>query len=291
MEPLPTITVVTPSYNQGHYLEQTICSVLNQGYPNLEYMVIDGGSKDQSLEIIHRYAHRLSYWVSEPDQGQASAINKGFARATGEIMGWLNSDDLLAPGALWQIGRVFQRHPEVKIVCALRRLIDANGAYLRDYITEMPVPFVLKRMCVVAQETTYWRREIYKRLGGLDESYHFAMDYEYWQRMLKAGFTFTQIPQFWGIMRRHEQSKTATLSEVFTSDLKRIFQQYLGRPLEKAQAEKELRITPHPIFPFIRQFQWEKLRRNPLLMMRLSWLQKSSFARRYFVARRWKITR
>ncbi|CAG1012937.1 MAG: glycosyltransferase [Anaerolinea sp.] len=290
MEPLPTITVVTPSYNQGRFLEQTIRSVLDQGYPNLEYMVIDGGSKDQSLAIIHRYADRLSYWVSEPDQGQASAINKGFARATGEIMGWLNSDDLLAPGALWQIGQVFQRHPEVKIVCALRRLINADGAYLRDYITEMPVPFVLKRMCVVAQETTYWRREVYEQLGGLDESYHFAMDYEYWQRMLKAGFTFTQIPQFWGIMRRHEHSKTATLSEVFTGDLKRIFQQYLGRPLEKTQAEKELRITPHPIFPFIRQFQWEKLRRNPLLMVRLSWLQRTSVIRRYFVARRWKIT-
>src|SRR5579862_8824120 len=108
--PWPRITVVTPSFQQGRFLEETIRSVLGQGYPNLDYIVIDGGSTDQSVEIIQKYAAQLSYWVSEPDHGQANAVNKGFQRSTGEILGWLNSDDLLLPGALFTIGRAFARN-------------------------------------------------------------------------------------------------------------------------------------------------------------------------------------
>ena len=300
---LPLVSIITPSFNQAEYLEATIQSVLRQDYPNIEYIVIDGGSTDGSVDIIKKYAlasdslssgnyrHRIHSWVSESDKGQTDAINKGFARSTGALMGWLNSDDLLLPGALWHIARIFSRHPQVKVVCALRRVINESGEQSQDYITEMPVPFILKRTCVVAQETVYWRREVYEKLGGLDESYHFAMDYEYWQRMLEAGYRFTQVPQFWGAQRRHPETKTATLPDVFASDLKRIFVRYLGRPLDASQALYEMRKTPHPILRFVRQFQWEKLKHNPLLMVRLSWMGKTRSLRRYLASRRSKITR
>jgi glycosyltransferase involved in cell wall biosynthesis len=223
---LPKITVVTPSFNQGDFLEETIRAVLLQGYPHLEYFVMDGGSSDDSPAIIQKYADFLAGWVSEPDEGQASAINKGFARSTGAVMGWLNSDDILMPGALLTIGSAFAKHPRVKVVTSFRKLIDAEGRPIVNWTRGIPSAYQLRHRNIIAQETTYWRREVYQKLGPLDESYRFALDYEYWQRMLAAGYTFTLLPAFLGGFRQHEASKTSTLRQTYSAELSRVYQQY-----------------------------------------------------------------
>ncbi len=219
---LPRITVITPTLNQGTFLEATLRSVLLQGYPNLEYIVIDGGSTDQSLEILHRYSQHLSYWVSERDCGQAHAINKGLARSSGEVLGWLNSDDLLLPGSLLRIGRALAQHPEWMVVTGLRRVIDSGGAWHRNWVRHLPTPRNLRTYCSVAQETVYWRRSVYAWLGPLDESFHYALDYEYWLRMLAAGFAFQLLPSYLGAYREHPASKSATQHHVYHNEIARL---------------------------------------------------------------------
>lgn len=197
----PVITVVTPSYNQGVFLEETIRSVLLQGYPNLQYFVIDGGSTDVSVELIRKYEPWISHWVSEKDRGQCHAINKGFERATGEILCWLNSDDTFEPGALHAVAMLFMAHPDWQALTGACHFIGADGGYL-DARTRKPVPGVRPPESVCRtpqaqgretfthwyrdwfpQSSTFWRREIWLRAGPLDESLHYSMDYELWRRM------------------------------------------------------------------------------------------------------------
>jgi len=266
----PRISIVTPSYNQGPYLEETIRSVLLQGYPDLEYFIMDGGSTDGSRAILERYSSFLSGWVSERDQGQTDAINKGFARSTGAIMGWLNSDDILLPGALKRIASAFLRDPATNVVCGLRRLIDAETHFVSNWITQLPVKYVLERVSVVAQETTYWRREVYEKIGPLDISYRFAMDYEYWQRMLAAGYRFRFIPQFLGGFRKHEESKTSTLTLVRNQELERIYAKYLGRQISHDEIRHEVSTERDSRFPVFKRHHMEKLRDMPLMVLRLN---------------------
>lgn len=265
----PRISIVTPSYNQGRYLEATIRSVLDQGYPNLEYRIMDGGSTDQSRAIIERYADRLAGWVSEPDQGQADAINKGLRQATGDIIGWLNSDDLLLPGALHRIAATFQRNPRLNVVTGMRRIIDSDGRHTADFVPELPVRFVLERQCVVCQETTYWRRAVSDQIGLLDTSYRFALDYEYWQRMLAAGFTFHMIPRYLGAFRIHPEAKTSSWRSVRDAELPRIYERYLGRPLTEDEALKEMRTQRHERLPFMLKYRADKYLSAPLTALRL----------------------
>ena len=269
----PRLSVVTPSYQQGRYLEQTMRSVLDQGYPNLEYIVIDGGSEDSSVDIIRKYAGRLAYWVSEKDAGQADAINKGFARATGDIMGWLNSDDLLLPRALERITRVFMAEPDTHVVCGHRKTVDENGELIANFICEMPVPFVLQRASVVAQETCYWRRAVYERIGPLNPDFHFALDYEYWQRMLAAGFRFRLIYRFLGGFRHHGESKTSTLADVRQRELGAIYRRYLNRDAREAALKRELLDTRSTRLPFLKRSTVDKLSERPLLFVML-WLTR-----------------
>jgi glycosyltransferase involved in cell wall biosynthesis len=221
----PRISVITPSYNQGAFLEAALESVLSQGYPNLEYIVIDGGSTDDSRAIIERYAPRLAYWVSERDKGQTDAINKGFARATGEVMGWLNSDDLLLPGSLHAIGVAF-RDEAVNAVCGFRRLIEHDGKQGPNWIRGLPRRHHLQRRNILAQETVYWRRDVWEKLGALDTDLRFCMDYEYWLRMLAAGYQFKLLPHYVGGFRFHEDSKTATLQDVYWQELDALLRKY-----------------------------------------------------------------
>jgi glycosyltransferase involved in cell wall biosynthesis len=265
--------VITPSYQQGPYLEQCIRSVLDQGYPNLEYIVVDGGSTDGSVDIIRKYAGQLAYWVSEGDAGQADAINKGFARATGEIMGWLNSDDLLLPRALERIARVFMAEPRTHVVCGHRKVVDENGDLRSDFYGEMPVPYVLRRASVIAQETCYWRRVVYERIGRLDPQFRFALDYEYWQHMLAAGYRFRLIHRFLGGFRLHPESKTSTLDDVRKGEMSAIFRRYLDLDVTDAELRRELAETRSERLPFLKRSTAEKLAERPLLFVML-WLTR-----------------
>jgi glycosyltransferase involved in cell wall biosynthesis len=181
----PKITVVTPNYNQGAYIEETINSVLNQNYPNLEYIIMDGGSTDGSLEIIKKYENELTYWVSEKDAGMYDALNKGFSKSSGDIMCWINSDDLLMPNALQNMNELFTDLPAVEWIQGMNCAIDLKGNII-DYRYGNKfslIKFLQKDYKFVQQESTFWRRSLYKRAGNrINTSLKLAGDFELWFR-------------------------------------------------------------------------------------------------------------
>lgn len=203
------ISIVTPSYNQGKFLEKTILSVLEQGYPNLEYIIIDGGSTDESVEIIRKYADRLTYWVSEPDRGQSHAINKGFERATGEIFGWLNSDDWYHAGALQAVVDAFAANPDAgAVVGAGDMFYQESGDTLLVEPFEVTLDslysFVDRYFC---QPSCFFTAKAWKQCGPLDESLHLAMDLDLWLRLAKE-FSFATIPANLSVSLVHADAKT-----------------------------------------------------------------------------------
>jgi len=205
--PWPRVSLVTPSYNQGKFIEETIRSVLLQGYPNLEYMIIDGGSTDESLDIIRQYEPWLAYWVSEPDRGQSHAINKGFRRASGDIIAYLNSDDMYLPGALCEGVQFLAEHKDVDIVYGDCRVVDKESQTIflgrgRDFdlIVELCRNFVY-------QPTVFMRRKLLELVGYLDEDLHYAMDLDYWLRAAME-VRFSYLPVELAAFRITEISKT-----------------------------------------------------------------------------------
>jgi glycosyltransferase involved in cell wall biosynthesis len=222
----PRITLVTPAYNHGHFIEDTIQSVLAQHYPNLEYFVIDGGSRDNTVDILQRYADQLAGWVSESDNGQTHAINKGLAQGTGDIIGWLNSDDLLLPGALREVAHAFMDHPHYQVVTGMNRTVYEESGHEYNRFVWLPRSDVLRLFCVVAQETTFWRREVQTAIGLLDESFQFAMDYDYWQRMLVAHYRFNFLPHYLSVFRQHQSAKSTAHRPIRTMELARIYQRH-----------------------------------------------------------------
>jgi hypothetical protein len=208
----PLISVVTPSWNQAGFIERTMKSVVDQGYPALEYIVRDGGSEDGTVDLLERYDDRLHKWVSAPDAGQADAINQGFAGASGEIMAWLNSDDLLMPGALHYVGRYFREHPEVDVVYGQRILIDESDREIGRWILPRHDDAVLPWADYVPQETMFWRRRAWERSGArLDPSFQFALDWDLILRFREAGAVFHRVPRFLGAFRIHEEQKTSSI--------------------------------------------------------------------------------
>jgi glycosyltransferase involved in cell wall biosynthesis len=208
---LPKITVVTPSYNQEAFLEQTIRSVLLQNYPNLEYLVIDGGSQDQSVEIIRKYEPWLTYWTSEPDRGQSHAINKGFVRATGEIMCWLNSDDYFAPDTLWTVAKILDASTgnmalaghAVVVFCDGRLPVLVKGRFENRLR-------LLKfwKGYQMHQASIFWRREAFEQVGLLREDLHLIMDFDYWARLAEH-YSFTNVDQVLSYCTWHPAAKTS----------------------------------------------------------------------------------
>lgn len=203
----PRVGIVTPSYNQGQFLQKTILSVLNQDYPNLEYIIIDGGSTDGSVDIIRKYEDRLAFWVSEPDRGQADAINKGFEQATGSIFAWLNSDDLLEPSAVSLAVYSLMRYPDVGMVYGDRTMIDARSNVLGHLIGGSFRLYLFRAYMAIPQETVFFRRDLFYEVGGLDESLEFVFDLDLWCRMQRVA-KIRHLPAFMGRYREHSQAKS-----------------------------------------------------------------------------------
>lgn len=251
------ITIVVPSRNQGQFLGATIRSILDQAYPNLELIVVDGASTDNSVSVIKAYESHLSWWVSEPDDGQAAAINKGFSRATGDIMAWINSDDLVAPFALWRVARFFQDNPAAEMVYGNRLLIDEVGNEIGKWILPGHSHKVLKWADFVPQETLYWKREFWNSIGGkLDEAYNFALDWEFLLRSSSKNVDVRHLPIVLGMFRVHESQKTS--SKISSVGLREMNQLRL----------RELGFEPSPLLvsfrlvPFLLSARWLELRRN-----------------------------
>lgn len=205
----PKITVVTPSYNQGHFLEETILSVLNQNYSNLEFFVIDGGSTDCSVDVILKYSSQITWWVSEKDKGQSDAINKGFRKGSGDILAWLNSDDVYCPGALQAVASFFSTHPKMGAVIGDQVVIDSKGRQI-DFKKSAPVSFraALYSTCAVPQPATFFTRDAWRLAGELDTSLQYVMDFEFFLRMMSAGIKFGTVRVPLAKFRLHTGSKT-----------------------------------------------------------------------------------
>lgn len=240
MNALPKITVITPSFNQGQYIEETILSVINQDYPNLEYIIMDGGSTDNTVEIIKKYQDKIHYWVSEKDKGQSNAINKGLQKATGEIINWINSDDQLQPGALSAIVRHFIANPDAIIV---HGRIEYFGETSNYYSTNLPTKDLETRyvshICM-PQPAAFFRKKLIEEQGYLDESLHFSMDTDLYMR---AGlhYTLVQTEDVIARFRLHGNSKSVSaFSKTFLSDNKRIFSRVLAT-LDDQEAIGEMR--------------------------------------------------
>jgi hypothetical protein len=231
---LPELTVVTPSFQQGSFLEQTIRSVLEQRGVQIRYVVQDGGSTDGSVEVIRRYADRLAHWQSAIDEGQAAAVARGFAHGTGkpeDIMMFLNADDLLMPGAARFVAEFFATNPDVDVVYGHRIIIDETSQEVGRWITPRSECLGLQWHDFIPQETLFWRRRIWDRVGGIDRSLKFALDWDLLLRFEAAGACFARLPWFLGAFRLHPQQKTAThLSSDGVPEMNALRQRTFGRP-------------------------------------------------------------
>lgn len=227
----PKISIVTPSYNQVEFLERTILSVLNQNYPNLEYIIIDGGSSDGSVEIIKKYEKYLAYWTSESDKGQADALRKGFDISTGEIMGWLNSDDILLLGTFLKIVNLFISRSEIDVIYGSINLIDEEDNILarRDHSGRNFSFNVMLFESNFPQPATFWRRGIYTKSGRVDPSFQFCMDLDLWVKFWLAGGKFLRVNDVLANFRSHPSSKSLTMDEVRKKERQLIVERVLGR--------------------------------------------------------------
>ena len=222
---LPKLSIITPSFNQAHFLEQTILSVLQQNYEALEFIIIDGGSTDGSLEIIRKYENQLAFWVSEKDRGQAHALNKGLERATGEIVAYLNSDDLYLPGAFASVVDYFRDHPECDWLCG-DTLMFGEGQ--KDVVVSADVPksaaHALSWAYTAPQPGMFWKRDL---LGeGFDERWRYCFDHELYVRLLLAGHACHHLPVTLAAYRLHPASKTVAEGALFDSEFDQIAEIY-----------------------------------------------------------------
>lgn len=225
--PAPSIAIVTPSMNQARFVERTISSVLEQNYPNLHYAIQDGNSDDGSINILRQYSDRMSLSV-ESDNGQAEAINRGFTRVAGDIMGWLNSDDVLMPGALAYVARFFQENSGIDLVYGHRIYIDTRDRETGRCILPNHDSAALLHFDYIPQETLFWRRRVWDALGGLDHSFEYALDWDFVLRAQAAGFRFKRLPRFLGGFRVHDGQKTTRHRELGEAEMARLRRQHLG---------------------------------------------------------------
>lgn len=219
----PKISIVTPSFNQAEYLERTIRSVLDQGYPNLEFIIIDGGSTDGSVEIIRRYESRLAYWVSEADRGQAHAINKGLAMSTGEWVAWQNSDDVYYSGALHRVAELARRQPTSELIVGDMNLISEDDCVIRSMRYVRPTyKSILAEGMVLANQSAFWRRSFHENGHYLDETLECIFDREWFLRVLKMKVRVAHTPFILGALRLHRDTKTSNRVEDFEKEERQV---------------------------------------------------------------------
>lgn len=229
---LPRISLVTPSFNQGVYVEAAVTSVVSQGYPGLEYIVVDGGSTDTSVEVLRRYAMHFAYWTSERDAGQSDALNRGFARATGEVFGWLNSDDVLLPNALHTVGAYFAQHPECAFVTGDGVFIDAQDTrelfYMRAAAYSFQDLLHYYRDMYLPQPSVFFTRRAFQESGGFDPSLTYVMDLDLWLRM-RQKFELHYIPKCLSKLRLHEDAKGQRAGQPALVAVEQVTRRYWGR--------------------------------------------------------------
>lgn len=205
---LPSMAMVVPSYQQADYIGRTLDSIFSQQYPKMSVAVQDGGSRDGTQAVLEKYSAQIASCVSQPDGGQADAIVKGFTRVDGDIMAWLNADDLLMPGTLGFVGEFFASHPEVDVIYGHRVLVDEEGKEIGRWILPPHDPETLRWIDYVPQETLFWRKSIWEKTGGVNPRFHFALDWDLLLRFHRAGARIVRLPYFLGCFRVHAAQKT-----------------------------------------------------------------------------------
>ena len=247
MAELPLVSVITPSFNQNSFLEATLRSVLEQAGASIEYLVVDGGSNDGSVETIRRYAGRLAWWVSEPDRGQAEAINKGFRRAQGEIVAWLNSDDLYLPGAVAAAAEFLQAHPAIGMVFGDALTIDPHGRPLNRLAfggwgtAKTPLEELLG-FRIICQPAVFVRRSVLEQAGYLNDGYHFMLDHHLWIRIARLA-PVAHLSQVWAAARHHPAAKNVAQAAAFGQETRRIYAWMQSQPdLAPIAAQQRKRI-------------------------------------------------
>jgi glycosyltransferase involved in cell wall biosynthesis len=221
---LPRISIVTPSFNQAAFIERTICSVLDQNYPNLEYIIIDGGSTDGSVEVIRRYEKHLTFWVSEQDRGQSHAINKGLKIATGDWIAWQNSDDIFYPGTFESLANAARKNSQSNLIIGNMNMIDEQGDVINDlkYVTPTYESLLAEGM-VLTNQAAFWRRSIHQKIGYLKEDLHYGFDFEWFLRILQYGRA-THVNKTWGGLRMHPETKTSQFQVLFDNEYANILE-------------------------------------------------------------------
>ena len=229
VEKLPLVSIITPSFNQGRFIEQSILSVLDQDYSNIEYIVMDGGSTDETLDILKKYGSRIT-WCSEKDKGQADAINKGLHLANGEILAYLNSDDTYLPGAISRAVRYLTlENPDATFLYGEGYHITAEGKIIDRYPTE---PYDFKRLaetCFICQPTTFWKRDVIEKIGFFDEALNYAMDYDYWIRIAKRYGKLWYVPEYLANSRFYQDTKTMSKRAEAHAEILDVIMKHYGR--------------------------------------------------------------
>lgn len=255
----PLVSIVTPSYNQAAYLEATLRSVLEQDYPRLEYLVVDGGSTDGSVEIIQEYADRLAWWVSEKDRGQTDALNKGFARARGDILAWLNSDDTYNPGAISEAVAFMQANPETGLVYGEADYIDEQGRVIGRFPAAQTDYRRLRRGYVhVPQQSAFFRGDLWRQVGPLDPSFYFAMDYDLWVRLAKLAPVRYLPGRVWANFRIHGGGKTVVSDDRCWPEMVRVHRRDGGGPISVITAKHLVRRMIGPLWRYRLQMRLKR---------------------------------